>query len=222
LTRELTVPVIRNNKVVAILGVGNKPTDYDQEDVELVSQLTNLAYEFAESRRFEEALHKSEQYARALLDAIPDMIFRLSRDGVYLDFKGVKEELYYQASSIIGRNNREMAPPEFAAMIEEKIKMALDTNSMVVFDYQLPIPGKGLRDFEARMAPSGKDEVAAIARDITERKATEVALKKKIAELEGFNRLMVDREVKMVELKKEINRLAAQLGEEDRYIIHQI
>jgi hypothetical protein len=48
----------------------------------------------------------------------------------------------------------------------------------------------------------------------------EEKLKKKIDELEGFNRMMIDRELKMIELKVEINTLAARLGEEDRYIIH--
>lgn len=56
--RELTVPVIRGDRVVAILGVGNKPVWYTHEDVEIVTQLSSLAYEFALSKRFEEALNK--------------------------------------------------------------------------------------------------------------------------------------------------------------------
>ena len=222
LRRELTVPIIRNDQVVAILGIGNKPTPYTDQDVALVSQLTNLAYEFAESRRFEEALHKSEQYARALLDAIPDLIFRMTREGNYLDYKGITEDLYYQESTIIGKNNRDLSPPDFASLIEEKIKLALETGGMVNFEYRLPVNGKGMRDFEARMAPSGPDEVTAIARDITERKTTELALKKKIGELEWFNRLMIDREVKMIELKQEVNMLSKRLGEPETYIIHRI
>ena len=220
ITRELTVPLIRGDRVVAIMGVGNKPCDYDDEDIDIVVQLANHALEYIVSKRFEEALYKSEQYARALLGAIPDLIFRMNREGVYLDYKGAADELYYQASSIVGKNNRDLVPPEFADLIEEKIRYTLDQHRMEQFEYQLYVPGKGMRDFEARMVPSDADEVTAISRDITEQKKAGEALQKKIEELEWFNHLMIDREVKMIELKKEINMLANKLGEEDKYVIH--
>jgi PAS domain S-box-containing protein len=218
--RELTVPLFRGEKIVAILGVGNKPVDYDDEDLQIVTQLTNLAYEYIVTKRFEESLLKSEQYARALLGAIPDLIFRVDSNGVYLDYKGATDELYYQAAPIVGKNNRDLAPPDFADMIQEKINLTLEQRTMVLFEYQLPIPGMGLRDFEARMVPSGIDEVTAISRDITEHKKADETLRKKIEELEYFNHLMVDRELKMIDLKREINLLANRLGELDRYVIH--
>ena len=55
--------------------------------------------------------------------------------------------------------------------------------------------------------------------DITKRKQVEEALKKKNQVLEIFNRMAVDRELKMVELKKEINCLAQEAGQEPRYKI---
>ncbi len=56
-------------------------------------------------------------------------------------------------------------------------------------------------------------------RDITERKSAEEELKKKTKELEGFNKLAVGRELKMIELKKEINALLGELGKEPGYKI---
>lgn len=53
--------------------------------------------------------------------------------------------------------------------------------------------------------------------DVTEQKRAEEALKKKNEELERFNKQAVDRELKMVELKKEINALREELGKEPRY-----
>ena len=55
--------------------------------------------------------------------------------------------------------------------------------------------------------------------DISERKRAENELKKKNKELELFNRLAVGRELKMIELKKEINALLEDLGKEPRYEI---
>jgi PAS domain S-box-containing protein len=54
--RELVVPVFRGDKIVAILGVGNKPLDYTSEDVETVSLLADLAWEITERKRIEEEL----------------------------------------------------------------------------------------------------------------------------------------------------------------------
>ena len=49
--RELVVPTMRNGKVVAILGVGNKPTEYDWQDIELVSYIADLVWEIVEQKR---------------------------------------------------------------------------------------------------------------------------------------------------------------------------
>ena len=59
--RELVVPVFRGEQIVAILGVGNKPSDYDEDDVEVVSQLANLAWDIVLHKRSEEALRQSER-----------------------------------------------------------------------------------------------------------------------------------------------------------------
>lgn len=54
-TRELVVPVSRGPKIVAILGVGNKGSDYTQEDVDTVFRLADLAWDIVARRHAEEA-----------------------------------------------------------------------------------------------------------------------------------------------------------------------
>lgn len=59
-----------------------------------------------------------------------------------------------------------------------------------------------------------------IITDISQRKKAEKSVQDKIAELQRFFDVTIGRELKMIELKQEINELARQLGEEeDRYII---
>jgi PAS domain S-box-containing protein len=60
--------------------------------------------------------------------------------------------------------------------------------------------------------------------DITERKKVEEAVKQRAEEMKAtneelarFNRAMVDRELRMVELKKEVNELCVSMGQEPRY-----
>jgi len=55
--------------------------------------------------------------------------------------------------------------------------------------------------------------------DITERKQTEIALKRQMDELERFNRAMVGRELQMIALKREINELCQAGGLPARYRI---
>ncbi len=57
--RELVVPVIRNDKIVAILGVGNKPTDYTQQDLEIVSYFADVTWAIVQQKRADEALEKT-------------------------------------------------------------------------------------------------------------------------------------------------------------------
>ena len=59
--RELVVPVLRHEQVVALLGVGNKPGPYGPEDVKSVSQLANQAWDIVLAKRAEEALNQSRR-----------------------------------------------------------------------------------------------------------------------------------------------------------------
>ena len=65
--RELVVPVYRGDKIKAILGIGNKSTDYTEKDVETTSLLADLAWEVAERKRAEEELKKHRDYLEELV-----------------------------------------------------------------------------------------------------------------------------------------------------------
>jgi PAS domain S-box-containing protein len=61
LERQLTVPVIRDNSIIAVLGVGNKPHDYTRTDVDIINQLAGQAWDIAEKKRAVEELGESEK-----------------------------------------------------------------------------------------------------------------------------------------------------------------
>lgn len=72
--RELLVPVTRAEKIVAILGVGNKPSDYQAYDVKVVQELADLAWEMIVRRHAEEELRK---YHEQLEDLVTKRTFEL-------------------------------------------------------------------------------------------------------------------------------------------------
>jgi diguanylate cyclase (GGDEF)-like protein/PAS domain S-box-containing protein len=57
--RELVVPIIRNDLIVMIMGVGNKPSEYTDSDVEAISQLANSAWDIIQRKKAEIALEEA-------------------------------------------------------------------------------------------------------------------------------------------------------------------
>ncbi len=68
LNRELVVPIIRNDKIVSVLGVGNKPTNYTDSDIETATFLADLAWDIIERKKVEEKLLVSEQRFRSYFE----------------------------------------------------------------------------------------------------------------------------------------------------------
>ena len=64
LQRQLAVPVIEGGLVRGILGVGNKPVAYDDQDVDLVQTLANDIWRMVQRKRVETRLRASERLLR--------------------------------------------------------------------------------------------------------------------------------------------------------------
>src|ERR671933_503945 len=130
-----------------------------------------------------QALQASEQRVRALLEAIPDNMYRVARDGTYLDFNAhVPEDLVAPPDLIVGDSIRNALPKEVADILMDGIERALETGEVVSVEYRVRRT-RGLRDVESRIVRSGEDEVVIIVRDITERKAAEAELERLGSEL---------------------------------------
>jgi two-component system sensor histidine kinase/response regulator len=68
LHRVLSVPVKRSGQLSAVIGVGNKSTDYGQEDVEALNQLASMAMDMVDRRRAEEAVSRRDRLLHGLAD----------------------------------------------------------------------------------------------------------------------------------------------------------
>ena len=71
LKRLISVPVIESGTVVMLAGVGNKPTDYGDMDVETVQLIANAIWRIVRHKRAELALIDSEARFRAAIEASP-------------------------------------------------------------------------------------------------------------------------------------------------------
>jgi signal transduction histidine kinase len=137
-------------------------------------------------KKAEEALRRSEARIRALLTAIPDMIFEFSSDGTILQFipSEINQPLF-PPEQFLGRKIGELLPA-LADQTNFAITRALESGHVHAFQYDILQDGKN-RTFEARFTPLGQDTVLAMVRDISLQRWIEDEREKLIAELEAKN-----------------------------------
>ncbi|MFQ5739560.1 MAG: PAS domain S-box protein [Acidobacteriota bacterium] len=136
--------------------------------------LQGFIRDISERKKASAILQRSESRNRALIEAIPDLIFRLDKNGVFLDFvasQGVPTLV--PPEDFLGKAIRDVLPAELSLSIMDAIRQCLATKEPQSRDYDLAL-GSEIRFYEARIVASSPDEVLAIVRDVTEtRKAEE-------------------------------------------------
>lgn len=103
--RELVVPVFRNNKIVAILGIGNKPVDYDEQDISIASYIADVSWSIIENKMQFETIAKERETFNKYLDLIESIIVVIDKNQniVLLNRKG-HQLLGYEPGTLIGKN----------------------------------------------------------------------------------------------------------------------
>jgi len=131
----------------------------------------------------------AEQRNSALLDAVPDTIVRYGRDGTYLDVRPDAGTAHlFTADEFLRSTVHDLLPEELAHTILAGIERALDSGSMQVIEYEVAIDGEG-HWREARIVPSGRDEVVSIIRDFTEKRRADAELRRLAEEQAALRRV---------------------------------
>ncbi|MGD9611706.1 MAG: PAS domain S-box protein [Kiritimatiellia bacterium] len=118
----------------------------------------------------------------AILQALPDLLFVIDREGRIYDYhSAADDQLYLPAERFLGRKVADVIPEPAAGLILGALKTAAERGRRQCVVYPLPYP-EGVRWFEASIAVQGDPRapdgrLVFLARDVTERKQTEDALK---------------------------------------------
>ncbi|MEW6519816.1 MAG: PAS domain S-box protein [Thermodesulfobacteriota bacterium] len=131
-------------------------------------------------------LRKSEAENRAMVNAVPDLLFRLHKDGIITDFRKPESmELYVPPEQFLGKAIIDVLPPDVSRSATLALEKALNTKEVATFEHDLEIK-KQRRYFEGRVVALSSDEALAVIRDITERKRVERALQESEAKMRSI------------------------------------
>ena len=179
---ELATMVERDGEPVAAL-IHHRSLE---EDPLLVEAAATAAALSLENERRHAALAKAQARSEALLNAVPDLMFRMDRDGTYLEYKGAAEDLVVPPDQLIGARAHDILPADVADSLVAAIECAIDTGESVTNEYTIEINGAS-RDFEARIVKA-RDEAVLIVREFTQRNRAQAELERLHAELQQRHR----------------------------------
>jgi len=177
-------------------------------------------------KKAETSLREIADSYRGLFNNVGDAIYILDINGSFLDVNSGAEKMYgYSREVLIGKDPSFVSAPDKNNLEEimSRVKNAFDGEPQQFEFWGKRANGETfLKDVRiCKGTYFGQEVVIAMATDITDRKNAEDALKQKASELERFNNLMIGRELKMIDLKKEINSLLIESGLQGKYMIHE-
>ena len=146
-----------------------------------VREFAYLGDQFAHVKTNMKAAEKAENQRReeleAVLNALPDLYFRINRDHVIVDYHSQDDsDLMMDPKEFIGKQVTEVLPQDAAQLFEENVAGHRKTHELATWEYKLEIEGS-TQHFEARACPIyGTDETVLVVRNITGRIQSETAL----------------------------------------------
>jgi PAS domain S-box-containing protein len=171
----LGVPLKIREKTIGVLVAQTYSAGlrYGPDEKNILIFVSNQVAWAIERKRAEANLRRSEQKNRAVLSAIPDLMFRLDKDGVFLDYKADKDsDLLMKPEMFLGRKVVDVLPPWLADLTMKNICRTLQTKSLQIYEYEVNINGQ-LQNEEARCVLCGNDEVLVLIRNVTEKRRLE-------------------------------------------------
>jgi diguanylate cyclase (GGDEF)-like protein/PAS domain S-box-containing protein len=188
----MQIPLKNGDEVLGTIGVAycEQGRPFGEAEVDVLGRFADLASialtnsllmdsyqkELRDRQLAEASLAKSQASLQAMASAIPDLMFLFGRDGTILDYKSGPDPMLVTPERFLGRTIAEVFPPELSELTLQNLQRTLESKAIQIFEYQITVSEKS--DFyEARLSPSGDDEVLAICRNVTERALMESQLK---------------------------------------------
>lgn len=133
--------------------------------------IEGVASDVTRQKQNEETLVAQAGYIESLLSAMPDLIFVINKEGIFLEVKaGNKEDLLQPENQIMGQHISDVLDVDLSNRFAETIKEATEERYESIVEYKLTIDGKE-KVFEARVSPFGNEKVIVLIRNVTQERA---------------------------------------------------
>jgi len=212
-----------------------------KNDQDEITHFVAVKQDITERKKAEEEIKNSQQRLAQIIDFLPDPTWVVDNEGKVVRWnKAIEKLLNVKAENMVGKGNYEHALPFYGERrpvlidlvrnwqpeYEEKyLSVKKEGKNLISESYHEHLGDGGI--YLSATAGLLYDAAGKIAgaietlRDSTEHKHMEKDLRRNVEELELFNKLAIGREIKMIQLKQEINELRGQLGQSEKYEIVQ-
>jgi len=217
---EAEFRIIINDKVKWV----REKANYVDNEMGIIEKVIGVTQDITKSKQAEKALKESEEKFRNLYDSmsIGCGIWKKQDDKFILkNYNKAGEEMdALDKNEMLGKNIFDLFPDatskfEISKIFNEVLKTG-KSEFLGAASYVVNNESVWRENYIYKLSD---DEIVTIFNDITKRKNAEEELKGKMSELEIFNDAAVDRELKIIALKKEINKLIMVEGKEQKYEI---
>lgn len=218
-SRSRLTPLAEDYRIVTPSGIPKwlKLTARPYRDAQGECLWDGIIIDISEQKATQQALQASETLNQAILEALPDLLVRMSKDGVCLKIQHPSNfPILLPDAEIIGRNVCDVLPPALFKQRMADIEQAIATQQTQVSEYQLSVNGQ-MRWEESRIVPLTDDEVLVLIRDIDERRQAEEEIHRLNQVLAGQKQHLEELvELRTAELMTLMNALPDQIFVVDR------
>jgi PAS domain S-box-containing protein len=164
---------------------------------EVVAANRELRQEIERRASVEESLRLSEGRNRAMLTAVPDVMWLLDPGGRLLAcWPGVMpQDAWLGSPALVGQSLQALLPPQVAALVRQHLEAAREANAVQAFEFRLPAQhgarsawpgqqdgeaaasawsaGQAAQQYEGRLVSVGDEQMLCLLRNVTEQKAAQ-------------------------------------------------
>ncbi|MCM2374550.1 PAS domain S-box protein [Aporhodopirellula aestuarii] len=197
------------------------PREPTEEELIALEAFAHFAGIAIERPRAQAALRSSEERFRALTNATSDIVYSMNAD--WTEMRQIDNHKLFPSDSQPHKTWLEMfIPPEDRTQVKKLINRAIESKCIFELEHRVLRSDRTFGWTYSRAIPILDEHGEIIewfgaASDVTHRKDAEDKLRTKHEELLRFNRAAVGREMRMIELKRQINELCQRLNEPKRF-----